>query len=339
MQGQSIVFLLLVTPIITLPVGFAFFRPDPALRAWAKQDKILKKQGIPKKQRPAAPTRDPAYPTKLQMGVSLLQEFKDAHPDIQIHAVLADAAYSSADFMDRASATMGGVQVVSELRCNQKVRSSNGKILPLTKRFSCNGVPTPLTIRGGDTQMAVIDSARLHVCSHGKKRFVIALRYEGEKDYRYLVASQMSWRTQDIVSIWTLRWLIEVFFEDWKANEGWGALTKQQGKEGSSRGLILSILADHCLLSHPRQLAQIKHKNPAYTVGSLTNHVKAEALSATIECLTTSEDPQKHFEALADVLRKQFSLKPSQKHMVGRTLGRQEPTPALRYKAQESLAA
>jgi hypothetical protein len=48
-----------------------------------------------------------------------------------------------------------------------------------------------------------------------------------------------------------------VFFEDWKANEGWGALTKQQGKEGSSRGLVLSILADHCLLSHPRQLAQI----------------------------------------------------------------------------------
>ncbi|GFO71041.1 hypothetical protein BJAS_P0251 [Bathymodiolus japonicus methanotrophic gill symbiont] len=39
--------------------------------------------------------------------------------------------------------------------------------------------------------------------------------------------------------------------------------------EGSSRGLILSLLFDHCLLLHPEQIARIESKLPAYTVGSL----------------------------------------------------------------------
>ncbi|VFN08016.1 MAG: hypothetical protein BECKG1743D_GA0114223_112391, partial [Candidatus Kentron sp. G] len=38
----------------------------------------------------------------------------------------------------------------------------------------------------------------------GKKRFVIALKYEGETDYRYLVASDLTWRTDDIVQAFTL---------------------------------------------------------------------------------------------------------------------------------------
>ena len=36
-MGQSIVLLLLVTPKITLPVGFSFYQPDPAIKAWVKQ--------------------------------------------------------------------------------------------------------------------------------------------------------------------------------------------------------------------------------------------------------------------------------------------------------------
>jgi len=42
----------------------------------------------------------------------------------------------------------------------------------------------------------------------------------------------MSWRTLDIIFAPTLRWLIEVFFEDWKSYEGWDQLAKQPGKEG-----------------------------------------------------------------------------------------------------------
>jgi hypothetical protein len=104
-----------------------------------------------------------------------------------------------------------------------------------------------LRIRGGDTLTASVGSACLHVCAHGKKRFVIALKYEGETEYRYLLATDLTWRTQDILQAATLRWLVEVFFQEWKAYEGWGTLTKQRGEEGSSRSLILSLLVDHCL--------------------------------------------------------------------------------------------
>jgi hypothetical protein len=62
-RGPTWVFLLLVTERITLPVGVAFYGPDPGLSAWRKQDKALRKQGVPKRQRPAKPPRHEAYPT------------------------------------------------------------------------------------------------------------------------------------------------------------------------------------------------------------------------------------------------------------------------------------
>ena len=33
---------------------------------------------------------------------------------------------------------------------------------------------------------------------------------------RYLAATDVSWRHDDIARLHTLRWLIEVFFENWK---------------------------------------------------------------------------------------------------------------------------
>ena len=52
--------------------------------------------------------------------------------------------------------------------------------------------------------------------AHGKKRRVVTLKYEDESNYRYLVATDMTSRTLDVVQAYTLRWLVEVFFEDWK---------------------------------------------------------------------------------------------------------------------------
>jgi hypothetical protein len=90
---------------------------------------------------------------------------------------------------------------------------------------------------------------------------VIALKSEGKEDYRYLVATDLSWRTKDIIQAYSLRWLIEVFFLDWKLNEGWGREVKQYDEEGSSLGLILSLLLDHCLLLHPEQTTRIAKIN------------------------------------------------------------------------------
>jgi hypothetical protein len=57
--GQSLVFLLLVTPKITIPLGFAFYMPAPELTAWYKQERTLKQQGIPRKRRPPKPPSNP----------------------------------------------------------------------------------------------------------------------------------------------------------------------------------------------------------------------------------------------------------------------------------------
>jgi len=67
-----------------------------------------------------------------------------------------------------------------------------------------------LRVRGGEDVKATVSSARLKVTAHGKKRFVIALKYEDESDYRYLVATDMTWRTMDVVQAYTLRWLVEI---------------------------------------------------------------------------------------------------------------------------------
>ena len=177
-----------------------------------------------------------------------------------------------------------------------------------------------------------ISSARLKVNAHGKKRFVIALKYEGESDYRYLVATDMTWRTMDIIQAYTLRWLVEVFFEDWKLYEGWGREAKQLDEEGSSRGLVLSLLLDHCLLLHPEQTARIDHKLPACTVGSLQRKSQMDVLLEFIKNLLEHPTPGEKLKALSVLIDDVFQLMPSGKHMIGKNLGRLESTPSLNHR-------
>ena len=175
------------------------------------------------------------------------------------------------------------------------------------------------------------------VSAHRTKRFVIALKYDGEEAYRFLIASDLSWRTLDIVQAHTLRWLVEVFVQDWKGHEGWGKLTKQPGEEGSRRSLILSLLVDHCLFFHPAQHAQLEHNLSAYTVGSLRAQVQVECLVTVIQDLLASSDPQTPLSRLHDTLQQVFTFEHSKKHLVQRPLGRLEPTPYLKYRAEEVL--
>lgn len=59
LNGHNIVLLLVVTSRITIPVGVAFYMPDPALTAWNKEDNTVKKRRVPPKQRPPQPARNP----------------------------------------------------------------------------------------------------------------------------------------------------------------------------------------------------------------------------------------------------------------------------------------
>jgi len=161
---------------------------------------------------------------------------------------------------------------------------------------------------------------------------VIALKYEREEEYRYLVATDVSWRTLDIIQAYSLRWLVEVFFEDWKLYEGWGQEAKQFDEEGSSRGLILSLLIDHCLLLHPEQKACIENKLPVFTVGSLQRRAQMEVLLKSIKSLLQQENPGEKIKRMGQVIKDVFQLMPSGKHMSGKVMGRLEPTPSLSLK-------
>jgi hypothetical protein len=123
---------------------------------------------------------------------------------------------------------------------------------------------------------------------------------------------------------------VEVAIEDLKVHEGWGQATKQPGDEGSSRGLILSLLCDHCLLLHPEQQARVEHQAPLYTIGSLQRRLQIDAFLAWLhEWLDTNEFADK-LDPLTQLLRPLFPLQPSEKHMHTRDLGRLQPTPALK---------
>ena len=92
-------------------------------------------------------------------------------------------------------------------------------------------------------------------------------------------------------------------------------------------------MLDLSLLLHPRQLARIENKLPAYTVGSLLRMIQMDSLLIHIEQLLQSTNPAEQLTWLASLVREFFVLNPSGKHMSGRDLGRLEPTPSLRYRA------
>ncbi|MBF0234670.1 MAG: transposase, partial [Desulfamplus sp.] len=310
-NGQTVIVLLLVTSSITIPVGFVFYQPDPMLSAWNKEEAALKKKGVPKSQRPPEPERNPDYPTKLDLALGLLHDFAKNHSGIKVTVIMADALYGEGDFMDKASSIFGGVQTISQLRKNQNIIVGNKK-KNLEKYFNATnkGVQQTLTVRGGEQIEVTVSSARLKVDAHGKKRFVIALKYENEEDYRFLVATDMSWRTLDIAQAYTLRWLVEVFFEDWKLYEGWGREARQFDEEGAVRGVILSLLLDHALLLHPEQTARLENKLPAYTVGSLQRLSQVETLLAFIESILQESNPFAKLKELIQLVKEHFQLIP-----------------------------
>jgi hypothetical protein len=228
-NGQTIVFFLLITDLITLPVDFRFYKPDPLLEAWKKEDNRLKRQGMTKKERATEPARNPEYPTKQELALQMAREFHLYYPEITLKAWLGDNHYSDAKTLNELS-TLFGCQIISRLKSNQNVRDRS-KNMHVTKYFRRHPpVKQQVGVRGSKVEEVFIGSARLFVPSHKKKRFVIALKYKGEEEYRYLIATDLTWRTIDIVECFTLRWLIEVFIEDFKGYEGWGQLAKQQGQ-------------------------------------------------------------------------------------------------------------
>ncbi len=319
-KGQQIVFLVLVSEVLTLVVGFRFYAPDPVYKAWEKKDKDLRKKGIKKKRRPPVPARDANYPTKVELALSLLRDFAVHHPTIRIKGIEADALYGTAAFMDTASQIFfAKVQVLSQIRSNQKVVVGQNA-QDLDTYFATRPLQEVLLYPRGATQPVRVyyKSGCVKVQAHNKKRLVIAMKYEGEENFRYIIARDMSWRVIDLLHAYTLRWFVEVFIQDWKGVGGWANLTKHTGEDGSRRALILSLLFDHSLFFHPRQIASIKQQLVAFTVASLHQHCRMEARCQLIQDVLQQDDPNAAWQRLVKNIDYIVPLKPSKKHLVGK---------------------
>ena len=293
--GQNIVFLILVAKEVSIPVGFRFYEPDPQQTAWRKEDGRLAAKKVAKKHRPKKPEQNADFPTKIDLAKELVKEFASNHQSCKIKAVLADAAYATEEFIDQCSLYCGSAQVISEIKSNQLVFFGN-KYIKVSDMFSnFAGTTEELELRGNAKEITY-RSAKLKLKAHsGKKRYIIALKYEDESEYRYLVANDMTYRDIDIIKLYAHRWLVEVFIQDWKSYEGWGQLAKQRGDDGADRGVLLSLLCDHALHLHDAQLNSFKNKEPAVTTGSLREKVMMESLVMFVESIVSSEDPKSVF--------------------------------------------
>ena len=171
--------------------------------------------------------------------------------------------------MDKASTRFGGIFVLSQIRGTQNLRYCG--YTPNVETFFSKYTTVSQNIWSLRSHNACIQfgSARLYVNAHHKKRFVIAIKYEGESEYRYLIASNLSWRTEDIIQAYTYRWDVPVFFGTFQLYEGWGHTPKQPGYEGSSRSLILSLLLDLKGTDTLNNKLSDENKRPAATVGGL----------------------------------------------------------------------
>jgi len=251
--------------------------------------------------------------------------------------ITAEALSGTAPLVASASALFGGVHVLSHIRSHQTMRGGTRAQHVADSLATHPGTPHRLRIRGGAERVAMVGSARFSVCSHHTKRCIVALKYPEEEPPRSLIASDLSWRTLDVVQGHTLRWLVAVFMEDWQSPEGWAQLTKQPGAEGARHSVILRLRVDHRLCVHPDQPHQLQNNLPAYTVGSLRAHVHVECLVDVIDALVSSDDPQDTLKRFTKAFHEVFVFGRSTKHMIQRQLGRLEPTPALKYRAHEVM--
>jgi hypothetical protein len=87
------------------------------------------------------------------------------------------------------------------------------------------------------------------------------------------------------------------------------------------------------LLLHPEQTARIENQLPACTVGSLQRKSQMDVLLKFIKNLLEHPAPANKIKELAKLIEDTFQLMPSDKHMVGKNLGRLESTPSLNHRA------
>ena len=155
-KGQNIIFLVLVTDAITIPVGFEFYEPDPVMSEWAKEDKRMRKNGVLKKYRPEKPSANPSYPSKKDLGLKLVNDFASNFENIKIKATIADAFYNTKDFFQSVSTSTKQPQVISQIKKTQLI-NVGGKLQQAGSFFAnFRGKTETVTLRNSDKKNNIL---------------------------------------------------------------------------------------------------------------------------------------------------------------------------------------
>lgn len=329
-SSQNVVKAVLVTGSLTLPVGFGVHQPDPDVKAWRKNNEALKKKKIPKRERPPELPKNPDYPSKKEIAMKLLRQFRHHFGDIEIKAFVADNAFLSKQLRDDFRRVYPKSQMISQLRYNQGITTPSRKKHRLNEYFEgIANIKKPIELRCGTVKVITYKSSRLWVNAHKRWYHVVAMRYEGEEDFRYLCATDVTWRAEDIIRAYAYRWIVEVVIEDSKLYAGYGQVAMQQGEEGTCRAIILSQLLDHFLISHPLQSGLHRAGKPLWTVGSMKRKLQLEALKLSIEKVLDSPDPKEALREWMQNVEDLIDLRPSKKHMMGQDFDFMSPSPSL----------
>ncbi len=322
--GQNILFMLLVTDKVTIPIGFKFYENDPLWIKWKKEDDRLRAKKVKKTYREDEPLRDyKKYPTKQTLCVQLTATFKANFPNFKVISIMADCFFGTKGWTYDILALYPKAQLISQLKSNQIITHQN-KEYSLTAYFNQRAaISSQTVIRGGKNVPIYYSSVIATVKAHGTKRLIIAYKYQGETEFRYVFATDMSWMPHHVIATYSLRWLVEVFISDWKNYEGWAVLTKHIGFEGSNMSLILSLLFDHCLILHPEQQARINNKLPPATVGSLREKSIQQHLVRTIEYIINAPNPKELLIEFVNNIDIIYLLRDSKKHLSGKNFAYQ----------------
>lgn len=345
-NAQNLVLLTACAFGVSFPVVFSFYQPDPALTKWHKEQKASalkkKKTGKGLKVGPK-PKRSKNYPTRNQIAARLLVKVQKwlsiventIGVKIKVISISADAAYLDPILSKKVKKIFPGSQFISQIKGNQMVRNKNGQFVAAKTYFSNLGKPIASTAKLRDKEKCFeYHSARLHVKSHGRILHIIALRYEGEEEYRYLAASNLSWRTIDIIRSYSLRWLIEVGIQDCKGYCGLGRRACLQGVKGAYVSVFLSLLVDCLLLAHPDQLDLHQTGQQLYTAGSVVERLRCETNITTIKSILNSPNPKERLSQLAETLANQVenASRKSRKHIRDESIFDVGPSPQLERK-------
>lgn len=321
-QAQNIVFAVLVTKKLTIPIGFGFYMPDPALTKWTQEDKRLRKQGVPKKERPEKPKRSDEFPTRSAIAVGLIREFMKHHPHFKIESVIADCAYLNNEFIDGVEKVLPNSPIISELPKHYKIQSvvnQNEKAKRVSDYFDGREFHgCSLRLRAGEERSFRVSRSEIVVpCRGNRQMTAVCMHLEGQPEPKVIVCTKRGYRSEKIIMAYGQRWFVEVVIQDWKEYDGWGKWALQRGDEGARSGVILSLVADHLLLSHPLQVKRLETGNQVFTAGSMRRYLRNSAVFCEVKTLLEHPNPRSALRQLADSLITVADLLPSDKHMTG----------------------